>query len=295
MKAKKQRKRINWKETLMGVVFLLAATTSILAVLLICLFLFANGLPAIGEIGPLKFLLGTQWRPSNDIYGILPMIVGSLYVTAGAIILGVPIGILTAVFLAKFCPRRIYKVLKPAVDLLAGIPSVVYGFFGIVVLVPFVRETFGGDGNSILTASILLGMMILPTIIGVSESAIRAVPDSYREGSFGLGAGRLRTVFRIVLPPAMPGILAGVILAIGRIVGESAALIYTAGTIPELAQALGDSARTLSVHMYVISNEGLYVNEAYATAVVLLVIVGLVNALSAALARRIAGGRKQED
>ena len=151
----------------MHILFLVAACASVAAVALICAFLFANSIPAFVEIGPLNFLLGTVWRPGNDLYGIFPMIMGSLYVTAGALLLGVPIALLTAIFLARFCPPRLYRLLKPAVNLLAGIPSVVYGFFGLVVLVPFVRNTFGGNGNSILTASVLLAMMILPTIIGV--------------------------------------------------------------------------------------------------------------------------------
>ena len=172
----------------MHILFFLTACVSIFAVVLICVFLFANGIPAIGKIGVFKFLLGTKWKPGNDIYGILPMILGSLYVTAGAIIIGVPIGLLTAVFLAKFCPKGLYKILKPATELMAGVPSVVYGFFGLVVLVPLVQNIFGVAGNTMLTASVLLGIMILPTIIGVSESAIRAVPDSYYEGSLALGA-----------------------------------------------------------------------------------------------------------
>ena len=288
MKAKKQRKRINWKETLMGVVFLLAATTSILAVLLICLFLFANGLPAIGEIGPLKFLLGTQWRPSNDIYGILPMIVGSLYVTAGAIILGVPIGILTAVFMAKFCPRRIYKVLKPAVDLLAGIPSVVYGFFGIVVLVPFVREIFGGDGNSILTASILLGMMILPTIIGVSESAIRAVPDSYYEGALAQGGTHERSVFFAVRPAAKSGIFAGVILGVGRAIGETMAVMMVAGNQPRMPTGLLKGVRTLTTNIVMEMGYAadLHREALIATAVVLFVFILIINLAFSLLNRK---------
>lgn len=170
----------------MHILFFLTACVSIFAVVLICVFLFANGIPAIGKIGVFKFLLGTKWKPGNDIYGILPMILGSLYVTAGAIIIGVPIGLLTAVFLAKFCPKGLYKILKPATELMAGVPSVVYGFFGLVVLVPLVQNIFGVAGNTMLTASVLLGIMILPTIIGVSESAIRAVPDSYYEGSLAL-------------------------------------------------------------------------------------------------------------
>ena len=154
-----------------------------MAVALICIFLFANGFPTIAKIGVFDFLLGKTWRPLNDIYGIFPMIVGSIYVTAGAIVIGVPVGILCAIFMAKFCPKGLYKILKPATELLAGIPSIVYGFFGLVVIVPFIQQVTGASsGKNILTASILLGIMILPTIIGVSESAIRAVPESYYEG-----------------------------------------------------------------------------------------------------------------
>ena len=187
----------NLKENLMHGVFLGAACVSILAVALICIFLFANGIPAIFEIGPLNFLGGMRWKPLNDIYGIFPMIVGSIYVTAGAIIVGVPIGILCAVFMARFCPKKIYPVLKPMIELMAGIPSIVYGFFGLVVIVPLMQDIFGGSGKSVLTASILLGIMILPTIIGVSESAIRAVPESYYEGALALGDTHERSVFRI--------------------------------------------------------------------------------------------------
>lgn len=167
------------KEKIMEVVFLFTAVVSIIAVALICIFLFANGFPAMQKIGVMDFLLGKTWKPTNSIFGIFPMILGSIYVTGGALLIGVPVGILMSVFMARFCPQKLYHVLKPIVDLLAGIPSIVYGFFGLVVIVPFVREHFKGNGQSILTASVLLGIMILPTIIGVSESAIRAVEESY--------------------------------------------------------------------------------------------------------------------
>ncbi|MEG0664463.1 MAG: ABC transporter permease subunit, partial [Clostridia bacterium] len=188
-----------YKEKIMQGVFLLSACVSILAVALICIFLFANGIPGMAKIGIFEFLSGDKWKPSNEIYGIFAMIISSIYVTAGAIIIGVPIGILTAVFLAKFCPKKLYKILKPATELLAGIPSVVYGFFGLMVIVPFIRNTFGGRGNSLLAAAIVLGIMILPTIIGVSESAIRAVPNNYYEGALALGATHERSVFKTVV------------------------------------------------------------------------------------------------
>lgn len=192
----KKVKVSNIKEKAMEIVFLVSACISILSVALICVFLFTNGVPGIAKIGLKEFLLGTEWKPGSQLFGIMSTIIGSIYVTAGAIIVGVPIGLLMAVFMAKFCPKRLYKILKPGVELLAGIPSVVYGFFGLMVLVPFVRNTFRPilmqygmttTGQSILTASVLLGMMILPTIINVSESAIRAVPDSYYQGALALG------------------------------------------------------------------------------------------------------------
>ena len=226
------------KETGMKVVFIIAACASIAAVILICLFLFVNGIPAIGKIGIFDFLLGSTWRPSNGLYGILPFILGSLYVTAGAIIIGVPIGVLAAVFMARFCPRSLYRVLKPAINLMAGIPSIVYGFFGMVIIVPAIRGIFGGTGSNILTASILLGMMILPTIINLSESAIRAVPNSYYEGALALGATHERSVFCATLPAAKSGILAGVVLGIGRAIGETMAVIMVVGNQPRMPKGL---------------------------------------------------------
>jgi len=216
-----------FKENAMHVIFMVAACVSIFAVAVICIFLFKSGIPAIVEIGPLKFLFGTVWKPNNDLYGIFPMIVGSIYVTAGAIVFGVPLGILTAVFMARFCPKGIYKIAKPAVELLAGIPSIVYGFFGLMAIVPLMHTLFGGSGKSILTASILLGIMILPTIIGVTESSLRAVPESYFEGSLALGATKERSVFFSVLPAAKSGVLAGVVLGVGRAIGETMAIIMS--------------------------------------------------------------------
>ena len=269
----------NIKEKLMSVVFLLCACTSILAVLLICLFLFANGIPAMNEIGIWDFLSGKTWAPSNNIYGILPMILGSLYVTAGAIIIGVPIGILTAIYMAKFCPKKIYRVLKPMIDLLAGIPSIVYGFFGVVVIVPFVIEVFGGRGTSILTASILLGIMILPTIVGVSESAIRAVPVSYYEGALALGASHEKSVFFTVVPAAKSGIFAGVILGIGRAIGETMAVVMVAGNQPRIPADILKGVRTLTSNIVMEMGYAadLHRGALIATAVVLFVFILLIN------------------
>ena len=277
------------KETLMKGIFLLAACASILAVALICLFLFANGLPAIGKIGIFDFLLGKVWKPGNDLYGILPMILGSIYVTAGAIVVGVPIGILTAVFMAKFCPKGLYRFLKPAVELLAGIPSVVYGFFGLVVIVPLIRELFpDSKGTSMLASSLMLGIMILPTIIGVSESAIRAVPESYYEGGLALGASHERSVFFATLPAAKSGILAGVILGIGRAIGETMAVIMVAGNQPRMPAGLLKSVRTLTSNIVMEMGYAadLHREALIATAVVLFVFILLINLLFSVLKRR---------
>lgn len=271
-------------------VFFLAALTSVTAVALICIFLFANGIPAMGEIGLAEFLGGQEWAPTNvpPSYGIFTMILGSLYITAGAIVIGVPIGILTAVFLARFCPQKLYKVLKPAIELLAGIPSIVYGFFGLVVIVPFIRNTFGGNGSSILTASIVLGIMILPTIVGVSESAIKAVPESYYEGSLALGATKERSVFCCVLPAAKSGILAGVILGVGRAIGETMAVVLIAGNQPWIPSSILDGVRTLTTNIVLEMGyaTGLHREALIATAVVLFAFILIINLVFAFFNRR---------
>lgn len=276
------------RERIMKVVFLLAACTSVLAVALICIFLFANGIPAIGEIGVLDFLTGTKWKPGNDIYGILPFILGSVYVTAGAIVIGVPIAILTSVFLARYCPKRLYPLLKKATELMAGVPSVVYGFFGLVVLVPVIREVFDCRGNVMLTACILLGIMILPTVIGVTESAIRSVPESYYEGSLALGATKERTIFRIMLPAAKSGVLAAIVLGIGRAIGETMAVIMIAGNQPVMPESLLKGVRTLTSNIVMEMGYAadLHREALIATAVVLFVFILIINLCVSALNRR---------
>lgn len=276
------------KERIMQGVFLLTACVSILAVILICVFMFANGIPAIAEIGPLKFLLGRQWKPTNGIFGILPMIIGSVYVTVGAIIIGVPIGFFTAVYMAKFCNPKVYRFVKPMVELMAGIPSIVYGFFGLVVIVPMMQDIFGGNGKSMLTASILLGIMILPTIISVAESNIRAVPESYYEGSLALGATPERSVFSAVLPGAKSGILAGVVLGIGRAIGETMAVIMVAGNQPIIPKSLLYGVRTLTANIVMEMGYAadLHREALIATAVVLFVLILLLNSCCSALQRR---------
>lgn len=280
-------------EKAMQVIFLVAACTSVLAVALICIFLFANGIPAMNEIGFGKFLTGTLWRPKNSIFGILPMIVGSLYVTAGAIIIGVPIGILTAVFMAYYCPEKIYKPLKAATELLAGIPSVIYGFFGLVVIVPLVREVgrnigVHGNGNSILTASILLGMMILPTIIGLTESSLRAVPQQYYEGAVALGATHERSIFRVVIPAAKSGVIAALVLGIGRAIGETMAVIMVAGNQARMPEGIFRGVRTLTANIVIEMGyaSGLHREALIATGVVLFIFILILNFSVALLKRR---------
>ena len=277
-----------WTEKFMQGVFFVAACASVLAVALICVFLFANGIPAMREIGFIKFLTGEIWRPNSEQFGILPMIVGSLYVTAGAIIFGVPIGILCAVFMARFCPKKIYPVLKPMIELMAGIPSIVYGFFGLVVIVPLMQDIFGGSGKSVLTASILLGIMILPTIIGVSESAIRAVPESYYEGALALGDTHERSVFRAVLPAAKSGIMAGVILGIGRAIGETMAVIMVAGNQAVIPEGLLSGVRTLTANIVLEMGYAadLHREALIATGVVLFVFIMIINLLFSLVKRR---------
>ena len=273
------------KEVAMEAVFLLAACVSILSVVLICVFLISNGLPAIKEVGVFKFLGGKVWKPGNEIFGILPMIVGSIYVTAGAIIVGVPIGLLTAVFMAKFCPDWLHKILKPAFNLMAGIPSVVYGFFGLVVMVPMVREIFSipgkrVNGNSMLTASLLLGLMILPTII--------AVPEKYYQGSLALGATHERSVFLTVVPAAKSGILAGIILGVGRAIGETMAVIMVAGNQPRMPKGALEGVRTMTANIVIEMGyaAGLHREVLIATGVVLFVFILIINLAFSAVKRK---------
>ena len=273
------------KEIFMKVIFLISACASILAILLICFFLFSNGIPAMSEIGFGNFLLGDEWRPLNGEFGIFPMIIGSLYVTAGAIIVGVPIGLLCAMFMARFCPKRLYSVLKPAIDLMAGIPSIVYGFFGILVIVPAVHNLFGTSGKGLLTASLLLGMMILPTIIGVCETQIRSVPEQYYEGSLALGAPHERSVFFVLLPAAKSGVLAGIILGIGRAIGETMAVIMIAGNQPIIPESITSGVRTMTANIVLEMGyaEGLHKEALIATGVVLFVFILIINLSFSAL------------
>jgi phosphate transport system permease protein len=256
-------------------------------VVLICFFLFANGVPAIVQIGLPEFLTGDVWRPSSGEYGIFPMILGSLYVTAGAIVLGVPIGILCAIYLSTFASRRSVRLVQPGIELLAGIPSVVYGFFGLVVLVPLIRvffDSFFGmhiQGMSILTAAIILAIMILPTIITISKAAIDAVPESYYEGALALGAEHERCVFRVMVPAALSGIMAAIILGVGRAIGETMAVVMVVGNQTHIPDSLLDGARTLTGNIVLEMGYAadLHREALIATAVVLFVFILLINLL----------------
>lgn len=284
-----------WKEIVAKVIFTLAALISVIAIVLICGFLFANGIPAIKKIGVGDFLFGTTWAPTNTnpSFGIFPMIIGSFLVTFGAIVIGVPIGILTAVFMSRFCPKKIYSFLKTASDLMAGIPSVVYGFFGLVILVPLVRmlrDNFGMDTNgcSILTASLLLGIMILPTIVSVSESSIRAVTNTYYEGARALGATHERSVFRVIVPAAKSGILAGVILGVGRAIGETMAVIMVAGNQARMPESILSGVRTMTANIVIEMGyaTGLHREALIATGLVLFIFILIINLCFSLLKRK---------
>ena len=271
------------KEIVMQGVFTACACISILAVALICIFLFANGLPTIFEIGPLKFLLGTTWKPGNNLYGILPMILGSIYVTAGAIIVGVPIGLMTAMFLAKVAPPKAAKVIRTAVELLAGIPSIVYGLVGMIVLVPAIRRAFGlGSGACLLAAILVLTVMVLPSIINVAETALQAVPREYEEASLALGATETETYFRVSLPAARSGVAAAVVLGVGRAIGEAMAIIMVAGNVANMP-GLFTSVRFLTTGIISGMSDAavgsLYQQALFSIGLVLFLFIMLINVL----------------
>jgi len=284
-------------ERVMRVVFYVAALASILAVALICFFLFAQGLPAMGRIGFLEFLSGTVWKPtsaSNPSFGILPMILGSVYITAGAILIGVPVGVFVAVFMARMCPKPIYRFLKPAVSLMAGIPSVIFGFFGMMVLVPWIFDLFGKrfsmmSGESMLAASVLLGIMILPTVISIAETNLRAVPQELYEGAVALGASHERAVFKVVLPAAKSGVMAAVVLGVGRAIGETMAVKMVAGnqTVLRLPHEYFKGVRTLTTNiiqeMGYVERGSLHFGAMIATGVVLFAFILIINLLFSVL------------
>ncbi|MFA9398065.1 MAG: phosphate ABC transporter permease subunit PstC [Clostridiaceae bacterium] len=272
-------KKSQFIEIVMKYFFLICALIAILSVFIITVFIFIKGGPAIFKIGPINFLFGSKWAPSGELYGILPMILASIYATLGAIVIGVPIGIFTAVFLSEIAPEFLTKIIRPAVDLLAGIPSVVYGFFGLLVFVPIINDKFDNGGNSLLAAMIILGIMILPTIVSISESSIKAVPTEYKEGSLALGASHIQTIFKVILPAAKSGIFTAVILGIGRAIGETMAVILVIGNTPLIPTALTDRARTLTANIALEMGyaQGLQREALFATGVILFLFIMLLN------------------
>lgn len=268
-----------YSEKIMAVIFAIAASVSVIAVILICYFLFSNGIGAMADIGFTNFIFGKEWRPGNDIYGIFPMILGTFYITGGSLVIGIPLGLLMAVFLSRYCPKKIYGLVNSLVELLAGIPSIIYGFFGMVVLVPFVKNNFAGNGNSIFTAAILLGIMILPTIISVSKAALMAVPESYYEGAVALGATKEISIFKVMIPAAKSGITAAIALGIGRAMGETMAVMMIAGNQPRIPGSVFEGVRTLTTNIVLEMGYAtdLHAEALIATGVVLFVLVLIIN------------------
>lgn len=268
-----------YSEKIMAAIFAIAASVSVISVVLICYFLFSNGIGAIIDIGFTNFIFGKEWRPGNDIYGIFPMIIGTFYITGGALVIGIPLGLLMAVFLSRYCPKKIYGFVNSLVELLAGIPSIIYGFFGMVVLVPFVKNNFAGNGNSIFTAAILLGIMILPTIISVSKAALMAVPESYYEGAVALGATKEISIFKVMIPAAKSGITAAIALGIGRAMGETMAVMMIAGNQPRIPGSVFEGVRTLTTNIVLEMGYAtdLHKEALIATGVVLFVLILIIN------------------
>ena len=287
--------RARTKEKAAQVVFLITSLVSLAAVACICVFIFKGAWPAISEVGLWNFLSGTAWKPNNDPqkFGIFYMIVGSLYVSGGALLLGVPVGLMAAIFMAKFCPKKLYPLLSQCVKLLAGIPSIRYGFFGMMIIVPFIAEHCPGNGNSVLAASIVLALMILPTIITISENALRSLPGSYYEGAAALGATHEEAVFRVLVPAARRGIVTSVVLGMGRAIGETIAVGMVAGNSNILPATIFKSVRTLTVNIVSEMSyaEGLHYDALIATGAVLFVFILLLNA---ALGLFTAGRRERE-
>ena len=276
------------KENGMKLVFFLAALSSVLAVALICIFLFAGGLPAMAKIGFGDFIFGRKWKPGNNIFGIFPMIMGSVCVTGVSMAIGVPVGLFTSVFMAAYCPKKIYRVCQAAINLMAGIPSIVYGFFGLVLIVPLMNSLTGKDGSTMLTASIVLAIMILPTIIAQAETSLRSVPDSYYEGSLALGATKERSLFFVVLPAAKSGVIAGIVLGIGRAIGETMAVVMVAGNQPRMPAGLFKGLRTMTANIVLEMGYAadLHREALIATGVVLFVFILIINLAVSMLNRR---------
>lgn len=266
-------------ETITEKAFLICSLISILSLVIITVFIFLNGVPIFFKVGFTDIIFGMEWKPLEGKFGIFPMIASSLLVTLGAILIGVSVGLMTAVLLAEISPQKLSKIIKPAVDLLAGIPSVVYGFFGLIIIVPLIDKYFGGGGNSLLAAIIILGIMILPTIVSIAETSIRAVPKEYKEGSLALGASHIETIFKVILPAAKSGIFAAIVLGMGRAIGETMAVILVIGNTPLIPKSLIDRARTLTSNIAIEMSyaQGLHQEALFATGVVLFIFIMILN------------------
>ncbi|PTB32605.1 phosphate ABC transporter permease subunit PstC [Photobacterium phosphoreum] len=275
----KSKKRIDWREMFFKYLFMLSAAIGILSLVTIGYFIFREGYAAFAYSGVTGIVFGTDWLPPA-LYGIAPMIVASLVSTAGAVMIGVPIGVLTAIFIAEVAPRPLASFIRPMIELLAGIPSVVYGFFGLVIIVPLIQEIFNVPaGNTILAGIIVLAVMILPTVITISETSIRAVPRAYKEGSLALGASPIFTIFKLIVPAARSGIMTGVILGVARALGETMAIIMVMGNSPAMPEGLLESARTLTANIAIEMSyaTGIHASALYATGIVLLVFIMTLN------------------
>ena len=279
----KNRKKFYRKENTFKYVALISACASILAVLVICFFIFSRGLPTIKEIGIKNFILGTKWSPtaSPPSFGILPFIISSFYVTIGALIIGVPTGLFTAIFMAKYCPKKLHSKFTAGINLMAGIPSIIYGFFGLTLVVPLIAKFIDGNGLTMLAAIIILGIMILPTVISLSQAAINSVDESYYEGAIGLGATKERAIFTVVLPAAKSGILSAIILGMGRAIGETMAVILVAGGQPRMPRGLFRGVRTLTMNIVMEMGYAaeLHREALIATGAVLFIFILLINLL----------------
>ncbi|GAL17651.1 phosphate ABC transporter permease subunit PstC [Vibrio maritimus] len=277
----KAQKRVDWRERIFHGLFLTSAIIGIVSLAVIAYFIVKESIPAFQEVGVSGIVLGQHWLPPA-LYGVATMIVASIVSTLGAVVVGVPIGVLTAIFIAEIAPKRLADIIRPAVELLAGIPSVVYGFFGLIIIVPLIQQVFNVPaGNTILAGIIVLGIMILPTVITVSETSIRAVPRTYKEGSLALGASKIYTIFKLLVPAARSGIMTGVILGIGRALGETMAIIMVMGNAPAMPGSILESARTLTANIAIEMSyaSGVHANALYATGVVLLVFIMMLNSI----------------
>ena len=289
MKTKKRGKnRLERNDRLVRLALLVVAFSAVSVLLVITIFIVQQGTPIMFKYGLKSFLAGGNWYPSEKVFGLWPMIVGSLFVTAGALVIGIPFGLACAIVLTEFSSKKIRRVIKPVVELLAGIPSVVYGFMGVIILVPFIRQTFGGPGLSVLAASIVLGIMILPTIISISVDSLQAVPPSYREGSIALGATRWQTVKMVLFPAARSGIIASIILGMGRAIGETMATIMIAGNAAEIPRSLLAPVRTLTSNIALEMSyaTGEHREALFATGVILFIIIMVLNTVANATSSR---------